>query len=100
MERVLVAAGPWAKDDAALAEAARRAELTLTVVADAREAGLEIARTQPAALLVDGALEGNRELLHGIRSSRELDLLPILCAIPTATDADAVKAYTLGADDF
>src|SRR5262249_14325124 len=98
MERILVAAGPWPPADVALAADSKHVGVRCVHAADVALAAIREA--SPAALLVDAALEGAAELMASVRHSHDLDLLPVLVAIATPTDADAVRAYTIGGDDF
>ena len=95
----LVAAGAWPPGDAALAQVAERAEVRLVTAASAGEAASALQQS-PAALLVDARFDGAAELVARVRQDRDLDLLPVLVAVERPTDADAVRAYMLGADDF
>src|SRR5438132_8418587 len=100
MERFFVAAGPWGPDDAALAAAARKGGARCMTAATARDATQALKEAPPAALLLDAQLEGAADFAAAVRQNHELDLLPLLVAIAAPTDADAVRAYTMGGDDF
>jgi len=100
MERVVVAAGRFEAAEAALAEAVRRLEARLESFSSAREAARALHAGPKSALLVDTSLEGVAALVQDIRSSEDADLLPVLAVVPAASEADAVQAYSMGADDF
>ena len=100
MERFLVVAGSWQPSDAAFTTIASQVGLRLVTPPTVQSTMAILEQTPPAALLIDAALEGANEIVAGIRHSHQLDLLPVLAAVERPTDADAVRAYTLGADDF
>jgi CheY-like chemotaxis protein len=99
MDRVVITAGPWPAEDPLLgrlleeAGARRTAVSSATEVPPTLEGGADL-------LLCDSALPGVAELVSELRRSERHDLLPVLAAVPDASDGSAIGAYTMGADDF
>src|SRR5262249_14053759 len=100
MERVFLAAGPWSRQDPQLGAVAREAGSQCLTVPSARDAALELAQSEPDALVVHTALDGVEALLLGVRTNPAFERLPIVAVIAEPTDREAIHAFTLGADDF
>jgi DNA-binding response OmpR family regulator len=100
MTRTIVAFGPFDPADSSLADAAKGVDAELRCVATVAEMGLAQMPRRPDVLLVHLDTTHLDEFIAALHAHPKLEGVPVLAIIPRLTQSAAVRASSLGADDF
>jgi DNA-binding response OmpR family regulator len=100
MTRTIVAFGPFDPGDGAVGAAAKTVSADVRFAATVAEMGLAQMQRRPDALLLRLDTELLDEFMTALHTHPKLEGVPVLAILPRLTQAAAVRASSLGADDF
>lgn len=100
MSRTVIAFGPFEPADAHLAAAAKVVDAQLRYATTVAEMGLAQLPRRPDALLLRLDTEHLDEFTTALHTHPKLEGVPLLAILPRLTQAAAIRASAIGADDF
>jgi DNA-binding response OmpR family regulator len=100
VNRLIVAFGPFDPADDSLAAAAKAVSAELRYAITVADIGLAQLQKRPDALLLRLDTENLDEFTSALHTHPKLEGVPVLAILPRLTQTAAVRASSLGADDF